>query len=157
MVVGVHFDLIIAQESVHEADELAAGSGIHYEVDSGQGKAIFQASPVNIGKVNAESPFSICLLDENHISQPIGIIYFSDSSGLEEFVDLSLISFCLFVAKLLLLCLTGMKEGATFSLWVITTRSIPPMSSCFQANTSTFCFKKWMRRSLNSSANLDPM
>ena len=63
-------------------------SGVQYEVDSGHVKAIFQASPVNIGKVNAESPFAICLLDENHISQPVGIIYFSDSSGLEEFADL---------------------------------------------------------------------
>ena len=88
MVVGVHFDLIITQESVHEAKEIVASSGIHYEVDSGQRKAIFWASPVNIGKVNAESQFSFCLLNKNHISQPVGIIYFSDSSGLEEFVDL---------------------------------------------------------------------
>ena len=88
MIVGVHSDLIITKESVHEAEELVASSGVHYEVDPGQGKAIFRASPVDIGKVNAESPFSICLLDENHISQPVGIIYFSDSSGLEEFTDL---------------------------------------------------------------------
>ena len=59
-----------------------------YEVDLGQGKAIFSASPVNIGKVNAESPFSICLHDENHISQPTGIIYFPNRLGLEEFADL---------------------------------------------------------------------
>ena len=88
LVVGVHSDMIITRESVHKAEELVANSGIHYEVDSGQGKAIFRASPVNISKVNAESPFSICLLDENHISQPIKIIYFLDSSGLEEFADL---------------------------------------------------------------------
>ena len=65
-----------------------ASSGVHYEVDLGQGKAIFWASPINIGKVNVESPFSICLFDENHISQSVGIIYFSDSSGSEEFADL---------------------------------------------------------------------
>ena len=65
-----------------------ASSGVYYEVDPGQGKAIFRASPVDIGKVNAESPFSICLLDENHNSQLVKIIYFSDSSGLEEFADL---------------------------------------------------------------------
>ena len=88
MVVRVHYDLIIARESVHEAKELVASCGIHYEVDSGQREAVFQASPVNIGKINAESPFSIRLLDENHISQPVGVIYFSDSSGLEEFADL---------------------------------------------------------------------
>ena len=45
-----------------------ASSGVHYEVDSGKGKAIFRSSPVNIGKINAELPFSIRLLDENHIS-----------------------------------------------------------------------------------------
>ena len=65
-----------------------ANSGVHYEVDPGQGKAIFRASPVNISKVNAESPFAICLFDENHISQQVGLIYFSDSSSLEEFADL---------------------------------------------------------------------
>ena len=65
-----------------------ASSGVPYEVNPGQGKAIFRASPVNISKVNAESPFSVCLLDENHISQPVRIIYFSDTSGLEEFADL---------------------------------------------------------------------
>ena len=88
MVAGVHSDMIITQESVYEVEELVASSGIHYEVDSGQGKTIFRASLVNIGKVNAKSPFSICLLDKNHISQQVGIIYFLDSSGLKEFADL---------------------------------------------------------------------
>ena len=88
LVVGVHSDLIITRESVHEAKELVASSSVHYEFALGQGKAIFRASPVNIGKVNAESPFAIFLLNENHISQPVEIIYFSDSSDLEEFADL---------------------------------------------------------------------
>ena len=69
----------------------------------------------------------------------------------------SLIAFYLFGAKLLLFCLTSLKDGLTFSLWVITVESIPPMPSCFQANTSMFCFKKWMRRLLTSLASLDPM
>ena len=61
-------DMIITRESVYEVEELMANSGVHYEVDPGQGKAIFWASLINIGKVNAQLPFSICLLDENHIS-----------------------------------------------------------------------------------------
>ena len=80
--------MIISLESVHEAEELVASSGVYYEVDSGKGEAVFRASPVNIGKINAESSFSIRLLHENHITQPVWIIYFSDSSGLEEFADL---------------------------------------------------------------------
>ena len=64
--------MIITLESVHEAKELMANSGVHYEVDPGQGKTIFRASLVNIGKVNAESPFVVFLLDENYISQQSG-------------------------------------------------------------------------------------
>ena len=134
-----------------------ANSGVHYKVDPGQGKAIFRTSPVNIGKVNAESPFSICLLDENHISQPVGIIYFSDSSGMEKFANLFVDRLLPFWAETSSFLLTGLKKGMRFSLWVTTTGSIPPMSSYFQANTSTFFFKKWMRRSLKSLTNLDPM
>ena len=69
----------------------------------------------------------------------------------------SLITFCLSGLKLLLFCLTGLKDGLTFGLWVITVGSIPPKSSCFQANTSMLCFRKWMSGLLMSSASLDPM
>ena len=69
----------------------------------------------------------------------------------------SLIAFYLFGAKLLIFYLIGLKEGLTFNLWVITTGSTPPMSSCFQANTFMFCSRKRMRELLMSSANLDPM
>ena len=69
----------------------------------------------------------------------------------------SLIAFYLSRAKLLLFCLTSLKEGLTFNLWVITAGSTPPMSSCFQDNTSMFCFRKRMRVLLMPSANLDPM
>ena len=157
MVVGVHSDLIITRESVHEAEELLSSSGVHYEVDQGQGKAIFRAGPVNIGKVNAKSPFSICLLDENHISQPVRIIYFSDSSVLEEFADL-FVNCCLsFWGETSSFMYDRFEGGNDIQLVGDNSRSIPPMSSCFQANTSTFCFKKWMRRSLTSLANLDSM
>ena len=68
-----------------------------------------------------------------------------------------LIAFCLSREKLLLFCLTGLKDGLTFSLWVITAESIPPMSSYFQANTSMFFFRKRMGGLLMSLASLDPM
>ena len=74
-----------------------------------------------------------------------------------SFPTSSLIAFCLFGAKLLLFCLTGLKDGPTFSLCVITVGSIPPMSACFHAKTSLFCLKKWVRGPLRSSASLEPM
>ena len=54
----------------------------------------------------------------------------------------SFITFYLSGVTLLLFCLTGLKDEQTFSLWVITAGSIPPMSFYFQANTSMFCLKK---------------
>ena len=66
----------------------------------------------------------------------------------------SLIVFYLSGAKLLLFCLTSLKEGLTFNLWVITVGSTPPS---FKENTSMVCSRKRMRELLMSSANLDPM
>ena len=88
MVAGVHPDLIIARESVHEAEELVSNSDIHYEVDPGYEKAIFRAGSIHVNEVNAELPLAIFLLDEDNIIHPVRIIYFLNSSGLEEFADL---------------------------------------------------------------------
>ena len=102
-------------------------------------------------------PFSIFLFDEDHISQPVRVFYFSDSFGLEEFVNFFIDRLLSFWGESPSFCLTGLKVGLMFSLCVITEGLIPPISSCFQANTSIFYFKKWIRRSLTSLANLDPM
>ena len=93
-----------------------ASSGVHYEVDSGQWKAVFRASPVHIGKINAESPFAIHLLDENHISQPVKIIYFSDSSGLEMFTDLFVDRLLPFWGEASSFLFDGFKEGGDIQL-----------------------------------------
>ena len=89
----------------------------------------------------------------NHSEYSTSLIEFAWRS----FPTSSLIAFFLSGVKLFLFCLTGLKDGLTFSLWVITAGSIPPMSFCFQANTSMFFFRKRMRGILMSSASLDPM
>ena len=93
-----------------------ASCGVHYKVDSRQGKAIFRGSQINIGKVNAESPFSIFLLDENHISQQVGIIYLSDSLGSEEFVDLFVDRLLPFWGETSSLLFHGFDEGGDIQL-----------------------------------------
>ena len=52
----------------------------------GRGKLSFRQA--RLTSIKSMLPFAICLLDENHISQPVRLICFSDSSGLEEFADL---------------------------------------------------------------------
>ena len=61
---------------------------VYYEVDLRLGKAILRASSVNVSKINAESPFSICLFNENYVSQPVGVVHFLDSLGMEELAEL---------------------------------------------------------------------
>ena len=68
LVTRIHPDLVVARESVHEAKELMARGGIYYKVDPRQGKTVFRAGSINVSEVNAESPFSIFLFDENHVS-----------------------------------------------------------------------------------------
>ena len=53
----------------------------------GRGKAIFWTGSIYIGEVNVASPFAIFLFDEDYISQPVRVFYFSDSFSLEEFVN----------------------------------------------------------------------
>ena len=69
----------------------------------------------------------------------------------------SLMAFYLSGAKLLRFCLTSLKDGLVFNLWVIIAGSIPPMSACFHAKMSLFCLKNCVRRPLRSFASLEPM
>ena len=79
--------MVISRESVHEAEKLVANCGVHYQVEPMYGKAIFRIGSVDISEVDAEFPFAICLFDEDYISQPVRVLYFSDSFVLEEFVN----------------------------------------------------------------------
>ena len=123
----------------------------------GRGKLSFgQALLMSVKSMQSRHlPFSFLTrtMLANHSGYSTSLIVFAWRSLLTS----SLITFYISGAKLLLFCLTGLKEGLTFSLWVITAGSTPPMSSCFQANTSMFFSRKWMRGLLMPSASLDLM
>ena len=122
-----------------------------------RGKLSFgQASLISVKSMQSRHlPFSFLTRTTlaNHSRYSTSLIAFSWRS----FPTSSLIAFYLSRAKLLLFCLTCLKDGLTFSLWVITARLIPPMSFCFQENSSMFYYRKRMRGLLMSSASLDPM
>ena len=88
MVIGIHADLVVAGESIHETDEFMAGCGIYYEVDPWQRETIFWACSVDVSEVDAESPFSIRFFDEYDVSQPFRVLHLSDRPCLEELADL---------------------------------------------------------------------
>ena len=121
----------------------------------GRGKLSFGQARLTSIKLMQSHHFPFAFLMRTTLASQSGQSTSRIARAWRSLLTSSLIAFCLY--KLLLFCLTGLKEGLAFSLWVMTARSIPPMSSYFQANTSTFCFKKWMRRSLMSSASLDLM
>ena len=62
-----HSDLIITDESAHEAEELMSGDGIHQLINSGQRVAILGTSFVEIDEVDAHAPLPVCLLDQHNI------------------------------------------------------------------------------------------
>ena len=123
----------------------------------GKGKLSFGQALLTSVKSMHSRHFPFAFLTRTTLSNQSG--YTTSRIGLawRSLLTSSLITFCLSREKLLLFCLTGLKARLMFSLCVITTGSIPPIPSCFQANTSIFCFKKWIRRSLTPLANLDMM
>ena len=79
-------------------------------------KAIFWTGVVDIGEVNAEPSFAICLFDKDYIGQPVRVLYFSYGFGLEEFVNFfidRLLSFCSETTSFLF---DGFEGGADIQL-----------------------------------------
>ena len=123
----------------------------------GRGKLYFGQALLTSVKLMQSCHLSFSFLTRNTLANQSGYSTSQTTLALRSLLTYSLITFCLSRAKLLLFCLTGLKEGLMFSLCLFTTGLIPPIPSCFQENTSILCFKKWIRRSLTSLANLDPM
>ena len=88
MVVGIHADLVVAGESIHEAKEFKAGCGIYYEVDLRYRETIFRACSVDVSEINVESPFALLFFDKYNVGQPFKVFHFSDRTCLEELADL---------------------------------------------------------------------
>ena len=122
-----------------------------------KGKLSFRQALLKSVKSMQSRHFPFSFLTRTTLANQSGYSTSQIALACRSLLTSSLIAFYLSGDKLLLFFLTGLKEGLMFSLCVITEGSIPPISSCFQANTSMFYFKKWMRRSLTSLANLDPM
>ena len=123
----------------------------------GRGKLSFGQARLTSVKSMQSRHLSFAFLMRTTLANQSGYSTSLIALAFRSLLTSSLIVFCLSGAKFLLFYLTGLKERLMFSLCVITAELIPPISSCFQANTSMFCFKKWIRRSLTSLANLDPM
>ena len=123
----------------------------------GRGKLSFGQALLTSVKSMQSHHLSFAFLMRTTLANQSGYSTSRIALAWRSLLTFSLIAFCLSGAKFLLFCLTGLKEGLMFSLCVITTGLIPLIFSRFQANTSIFYFKKWIRRSLTFLANLDSM
>ena len=85
------------------------------------------------------------------------MFYFSDSFGLEDFFNFFIDCLLPFWGETSSFLFDGFEGGTDVHLVCDYYKVNSPISSRFQANTYILCFKKWIRRSLTSLANLDPM
>ena len=93
-----------------------AGCGIYDEVNLRQRETVIWACFVDVSEVDAESPLAVCFFDKYDVDQPFGISTSLIAPAWRSLPTSSLISFCLFGAKLLLFCLIGLKDRLTFIL-----------------------------------------
>ena len=97
----------------------------------GRGKLSFEQALLTSVKSMQSRHFPFAFFTRTTLANQLG--YFTSRMALawRSLLTSSLISFCLFGVKLLLFCLMGLEARLMFSLCVITTRSIPPISSYF--------------------------
>ena len=78
LVILVHADLVVAEESIHKTEEFMVGCSIYDEVDSRQRETIFWACSVDVSEVVVESPLVVHFFDQYNIGQPLRVFHFSD-------------------------------------------------------------------------------
>ena len=88
MVIGVHTDLVVAREGVHEVEEFVISRNVYYEINPRQGETILWVGLVEVCEIDAKTPLVVCFFDENNVGQPFRVLYFSDCLCLEELTDL---------------------------------------------------------------------
>ena len=108
----------------------------------GRGKLSFGQARLTSAKSMQSRHLLFAFLTRTTFANQSGYSTSQVTLALKSLLTSSLIAFCLSRVKLLLFCLTSLKEGPMFNLCVIATGLIPPISSCFQENTCILCFKK---------------
>ena len=96
LILRIHSNLVVAGESIHETQQLVAGSSVDQLINLREREAIFWASLVEVCIVDADPPLAASFLHHYHIGQPLGIAGLSDEPCLEELANLfvySLLSF----------------------------------------------------------------
>ena len=88
MVDGVHTDLVVIREGVHEAEEIVTGRSVYYEINPRQGEATLWAGSIDVCEIDAKPPLAVCFFDENNVGQPFRVLYFSDCLCLDELTNL---------------------------------------------------------------------
>ena len=92
----------------------------------GKGKLSFRQALLISMKSMQSRHFSFAFLTRTTLANQSGYCTSQIALAWRSLLTSSSIAFCLSGAKLLLFCLTGLKEGLMFSLCVITVGSIPP-------------------------------
>ena len=141
LVVWVHTELVVTGEGIHKTEKFMACCGVHDEVDPRQREAVLWACFVYVGESIQSRHLPFAFLTSTTLANHSGYSTSLIAPAWRSFPTSSLMAFCLFGAKLLRFFLTGLKDGLVFSLCVITTGSIPPMSACFHVKKSLFCLK----------------
>ena len=92
----------------------------------GRGKLSFGQALLTLVKSMQSHHFLFAFLTRTTLTIQLGYSTSRIALAWRWLLTSSLISFCLSRAKLLLFCLTGLKEGLMFNLCVITVGLIPP-------------------------------
>lgn len=99
LILRCHFDLVVAQEYIHEAENLVPQGGVNKLVYLEQRKIIFWTGFTKIIEINIYPSFPICLLDEYNVGHVVMVVHLIDEARRHELVHLLINSLLLLWGK----------------------------------------------------------
>lgn len=130
-----------------------ACGGVHELINYREGKAVFWVCLIKIGKTYAGPPLSIVLFEQDQIGYPLRVYRFPDKLIIFQPLNLLLQCFISSGFKALLFCRWWVNLGSLLRWCQLTLGSMPAISSCFQAKTSSLLRRKTLSFCLLSMFN----
>ena len=95
----LHSGLVITRKSIHESQKFVSHGRFYQAIYSWEWVTVLGVGSVEIREINAHSPFSIGLLDYNHICQLVGVVHFPNEISIEQLLNFFSYSFVSFPSK----------------------------------------------------------
>lgn len=93
LIVGIHFDLVIARESIHERYASESTCIVDHNVGDGEREFVFQACFIEVPEVDTDLDLFVLFNNKDNVGNPIWVLLYHDEARVDEFLGFILDGF----------------------------------------------------------------